>query len=104
MQTVCFYFVFFLIFGGVGAGTCTIRNQLLTDNCLKLSSSPSTGPCINQYMIPRAQYYFFGTLHLGLETEGLKAVKDGLHGENSRVEFIKQLEERANFICRQRKV
>jgi hypothetical protein len=40
---------------------------------------------------------------LGFEIEGLlKVVKDGPHGENSRVTFIKQLEERANFISTQR--
>jgi hypothetical protein len=39
---------------------------------------------------------------LGFEIEGLKAVKDGPHGENSRVAFIKQLEERADFISTQR--
>jgi hypothetical protein len=54
-------------------------------------------------MVPHAQYYFFGTPHMGLEVDGLlKVVKDGSHEDNSRLSFIKQLDERANFIDTQR--
>ena len=47
--------------------------------------------------------HFFGTPHQGLETNGLLAMIDDVsHGQSSRADFVKQLQEGANFLDTQR--
>jgi len=47
--------------------------------------------------------HFFGTPHQGLETkELLEMIDDVSHGQSSRAEFVKQLQEGANFLDTQR--